>query len=334
MMIKRIFALFLRDLKVNTREFLSLYILIVPVILAIGINLLAPGINDTTVDLALIEDDNQEMVAYLEQFANIELVEDEEALIKRVEKRDQMIGIVPDDTGYHILAQGNEDDMVIQYAKMVKTYFDLDVSIEETNAVLYDFGKTVPPLKTKLVNGMLLMISVLAGMIISVNIIEEKGDNTISAIHLTPVSRLEYILGKSVIGVFMVIYGSIAMVLITGYNEINIIQLLLGIFSVTLLSMLIGFIEGIKNDDVMSAAGSVKMMFLPIGAAVVAIEILSDKWQILFYWIPFYWTYKGNAAILTGEATWSQILLYTGIVVVLCSAVFALLAPQVKKGLE
>jgi ABC-type multidrug transport system permease subunit len=245
-----------------------------------------------------------------------------------------MIGIVPDDTGYHILAQGNEDDMVIQYAKMVKTYFDLDVSIEETNAVLYDFGKTVPPLKTKLVNGMLLMISVLAGMIISVNIIEEKGDNTISAIHLTPVSRLEYILGKSVIGVFMVIYGSIAMVLITGYNEINIIQLLLGIFSVTLLSMLIGFIEGIKNDDVMSAAGSVKMMFLPIGAAVVAIEILSDKWQILFYWIPFYWTYKGNAAILTGEATWSQILLYTGIVVVLCSAVFALLAPQVKKGLE
>lgn len=333
-MLKRIFILFMRDLKVNTREFLSLYILVAPIILAVGINFLAPGISDTTVDIALIENDNPEMVEYFEQFANVDLLQDEEAVIKRVEKRDQIVGIIPEDNGYYILTQGNEDEMVINYAKMIKTYYDLEVSVEETNATIHTFGKTVPPLKTKLVNGMLLMISVLAGMMISINIIEEKGDNTISAVHLSPVTRFEFIIGKSMIGVFAVIIGSIAMVLITGYGDVNIFQMLLGIFSVTLISILIGFIEGIKNDDVMSAAGSVKMMFIPIAAAVAAIELLSDKWQKLFYWIPFYWTYKGNDAILTGEATWPQILLYTGIVIGLCGVVFALLAPQVKKGLE
>lgn len=333
-MFKRIWILFLRDLKVNSREFLTLYILVVPILLGIAINLLAPSINDTTVEIALIEGEDTQMASYLEEFAKVEQFENYEALEKRINERDNIVGITEVDGQTVVLAQGNEPESVTEFAKLIKTFYELDVDIEETSTTLHDFGKEKPPFKAMFVNLALLLTSVLAGMIISVNIIEDKGDNTISAIHLTPTSRATYILGKSMVGIFISVYGCIAILLLTGYGGVNLGQAILAILSVTVLSLLIGFIEGINNDDVMNAAAGVKMVFLPVAAAVAAVELLSDKWQMLFYWIPFYWSYKANVEILNETATWPQILLYVGLVLGLSSVVVVILAPKIRKGLE
>lgn len=56
-----------------------------------------------------------------------------------------------------------------------------------------------------MVNVALIFTSILGGMIIALNIVEEKTENTISAIHLSPVSRLGFIAGKSLIGVFILL---------------------------------------------------------------------------------------------------------------------------------
>ncbi|NLC66801.1 MAG: ABC transporter permease, partial [Clostridium sp.] len=74
-MFKRIWIIFKRDLKVNSKDFISLYIIIIPILFAVLINLFAPGINDTTISLALVEGENQKQVEYLEQFAKVELFE-------------------------------------------------------------------------------------------------------------------------------------------------------------------------------------------------------------------------------------------------------------------
>jgi ABC-2 type transport system permease protein len=184
-----------------------------------------------------------------------------------------------------------------------------------------------------LVNISLLMISVLGGMLISINIVEEKMDNTISAINVSPLSRAGFVFGKSLMGIFLAVYGSIALLWITGYGNVNVGQTMFAIGAVTLLSVVIGFIQGVVNDDIMNAAAGIKTLFLPIGAAVAAVEVLSDKWQILFYWIPFYWTYKGNEAILSYTATWPQIIFYTTIVLVLSGIVYVILAPKIRAGL-
>lgn len=334
MMIKKIWTIFLRDLKVNTRDFLALYILVIPIILAFGINLLTPSINNTSVNLALIEGDNAEQVSYLEDFANVELFKDAEAIEKRVGKRDNIIGILPGGDDYYVLQQGNETDEVMEYAKMLLTFYEEDVQIANSNAEIIDFGRTVPPFKKMLVNIMILMISVLGGMLIALNIVEEKVDRTIRAIHLSPVSRKIFILGKSIMGIFLPVYGTIAVVLITGFSDINYFQMLFFVLVSTVLSLLVGFIEGLNNDDVISAAANIKILFLPVAASVAAVELLSAKWQILFYWIPFYWAYKGNDAILSGTASWQQILLYSIIIIGLSAVVYIRLVPKIRKGLE
>lgn len=333
-MINKIWTIFLRDFKVNRRDFLAGYILVVPLLLALGINLLTPSVNNTSVNLALIASENPAQVNYLEDFANVELLKDAAAVEARVARRDNIIGILPEGNDYYLLQQGNEAEGVVDYARILLTFYEEDVQIANSNATIYDFGRTVPPLKKMLVNIMILLISIMAGMLIAINIVEEKVDRTIRAIHLSPVSRLAFLLGKSMMGIFLTVYGTIALLLITGFGDVNWLQMMIFVLISTLLSILVGFIQGLTNDDVMNAAANIKVMFLPVAAAIIAIEILSDKWQVLFYWVPFYWSYKGNDAILTQTATWPQVLGYSLIVLALSAVVFVKLVPKIRKGLE
>lgn len=332
-MFRKIWSIFMRDVQVNKRDFIALYILLAPLLFAFGIQALAPSVNDTTVRLALLETDDPAKAEYLEQFAMVEIFSDLQTLTARVDKRDNVVGIIPEGDTSYILTQGNEPESVTVFAKMLNSYHALGLDVSETTAKFETFGRTEAPLKKMLVNISLLFISVLAGMMISLNIVEEKMDNTVSAINVTPVTRAGFILGKSMVGLFLAIYGSIAIIWVTGFTDVNFGQMLLAIGSVTLLSLVIGLIQGLVNDDVISAAAGMKIMFLPVGAAVAAVELLSDNWQILFYWVPFYWTYKGNEAILSYTATWPQIILYTAIVLVLSGIVYIILAPKIRAGL-
>lgn len=333
-MLKKIWTIFMRDFKVNTRDFIALYILVVPVVFGFGIQALAPSVNDTTVRLAMLKSDNPVKAEYLEQFAKVEVFADMEDLTARVEKRDNIIAIISEGDSSYILTQGNEPESVMDFAKLVNSFYELELDVDETTAKFESFGRTESPLKKMLVNISLLFTSVLAGMMISLNIVEEKMDNTVSAINVSPISRVGFILGKSMMGMFLAIYGSVALVWITGYQNVNFGQMMLAIGSITLLSLVVGFIQGIANDDVMNAGAGMKMMFLPVAAAVAAVELLSDKWQILFYWVPFYWSYKGNEAILSYTSTWPQIIGYSAIVLALSSVVYYLLAPKIQKGLS
>jgi ABC-type multidrug transport system permease subunit len=333
-MFRRIWTIFKRDLRVNSKDFISLYILVVPILFAVLINLFAPGINDTTINLALIEGENESQVEYFQQFAKVELFENKDDIKERVEKRDAMIGIIPENGQYYIMTQGNEPKGFVDYAKLLNSFYELDINIEDSNGELIEFGRTVPPLKKTLVNVSILFISILGGMLIALNIVEEKVDNTLSAINLTPTSRITFVLGKSVMGILLSIFGSIALIFITGFGNVNLLQLLLVVLITSLLSILVGFIQGLTNKDIISAAGSIKLLFLPLIAGVLAIEMLADKWQKFFYWNPFYWAYKGNDVILSQSGTWGQILIYSGIVLALCGVVYFFLAPKIRKGLE
>lgn len=333
-MLKKIWAVAIRDLKVNTREMITIYLILAPVLLALVINALSPSINDTTVKLAMVENDNPAQVEYLENFARVSLYKDVDAIKERVERRDNYIGIVPEGDGYYILTQGNESAMVVDFAKALQSLYVLDAGIEDSNAEIIDFGREIPPLKKMLVNICIMMSSVLGGMLIAINIVEEKGDNTISAINVTPLSRMGFVLGKSIMGLFLPIYGSISIILITGFGGINIGQMLMVVLSASLLSLLIGFVEGLANDDMMTAAASFKMIFLPIAGVIAVAEAVSEKWQWTVWWMPYYWAYKGNDAVLSSSATWPQILLYTGIILVLCGVVYLVLSPKIKTGLS
>jgi hypothetical protein len=287
------------------------------------------------VEIALLKGENPEQVEFFKQFAKVELTDTAKNIEERVIKRDNIVGVLPGKNDeYFILTQGNEPAYVVDYVKNLTTFDHYDIGIEDSMAEIIDFGRDVTPLKKMMVNMAIMFTSILGGMIIALNIVEEKTENTISAIHVSPVSRLAYIAGKSLIGVFIPVVSTFLMLVITGFRDINFLHVFIMIITSCIISILIGFIEGINNDDVMNAAGNIKMLFLPLFGSVAAIELLEDKWQPLFYWIPFYWTYKGNDMILSNSGSFIDIIKYSGIVLGISAVVFMVLAPKIRKGLE
>jgi len=334
-MIKKIYLIFQRDLKTSVRNFITLYILVVPIIFAIIINVFSPGINDTTVEIALLEGENPQQSEYLKQFAKVELISTLEEIEDRVAKRDNIVAILPDQKDeYFILKQGNEPDYIIDYVRNLTAFDHYEIGMEDSIADIEDYGRDIPPLKKLMVNIAMMFSSILGGMIIALNIVEEKNDNTISAIHLSPVSRIGFIAGKSMIGIIIPMVGTLLILIITGFRDINFFHAFIMVATSCIISILVGFIEGINNDDVMNAAGNMKMLFLPLFGSVAGEELLADKWQVLFYWIPFYWTYKGNDLVLSNSGSWIDIMKYAGIVFGISVVVFLLLAPKIRKGLE
>ena len=271
MRIKKIFFIFQRDVKTSVRNFITLYILVVPIIFAIMINVFSPGINDTTVEIILLENENQEQSEYFKQFATVELSTSIDSIEERVKRRDNIVGVLPNgENEYYILTQGNEPDYVVDYVRKLITFNYYDIGMEDSIAEIVDYGRDIPPLKKIMVNTAIIFTSILGGMIIALNIVEEKTDNTISAIHLSPVSRMEFIAGKSMIGIIVPIVGTFLLVFITGFRDINYLYVLLMVATSCIISVLIGFIEGINNDDVMNAAGNMKLLFLPLFGSIAA----------------------------------------------------------------
>jgi ABC-2 type transport system permease protein len=334
-MFKKMLIIFGRDVSVIHRDVMSIFMIFIPIVLAIAVNLFAPGIEDTTVNLAFIEGENPAAAAYMEDFANITEHKDYASLEQRVLRRDNVMGIVGKGEDAYILTQGNEPEGIVEYAKLLKTYYETGRQIEDSTATIESFGVKTPPMKMLWANMGILLTSMLAGMYISLNIVEEKMDNTISAINVAPITRTAWIFGKSMMGILIALIGCVTMVLIMGIaGNVNFAQLLIFVFISSLISIMIGFLQGLNSDDVMTAVGSTKMIFFPLAASVAAYEFIVDKWQWTFWWSPFYWVYKGNKAILNGDLSWLQLLLYGGIILGIAALVFAYTAPRIRKGLE
>lgn len=336
-MFYKMFQLFKRDLKVGTRDFITVYIMVFPLLFAAFIQIFTPGLADTTVSLAVVAEEGEALVDYLSDFSKVEVFSSLTELEDRVSRRDHMVGVLKDEAGgFYLLTEGNEPDYVLDLARQLVAlkHFDLEEGPGPDRVFFVSRGQSIPPLKKMLVNVALMFNAVLGGMIIALNIVEEKTDNTLAALHVTPISRLAYMLGKSLIGLVVPLVGSVLLLLLTGFYDVNLFHATLLLLSSCLISILLGFIEGINNDDIMNAAGNIKVLFLPMLGAMAGIEFLSDKWQPLFYWIPFYWTYKGNDLVLSKQGSSLTIIFYVGLVLLISMVVFLILAPRIRKGLE
>ena len=333
-MIKKILVIFKKDLLSSRRDAMATYIMVIPLLLATGITLFAPGLNDTTVKLAMLKSDDARHIEYMEQFSKVELFSSMDELERRVAKRDDIAAIVPSGHSYEIILQGNESEVVEEYAVQLNTLYELGATREETTARLISFGRKVPPLKAKLVNMLIAMTIMLAGMLIAMSIVEEKAENTISAINVTPISQTGFVMGKSFLGGVSALLGIIGAVLITGFYDINWFMVVLVGLTSMVLSLVIGFLQGLSSEDVMEAAGSVKLLFLPIAGSIAVYEFLGAKWQWTMYWSPFYWAYKANNLILSKTADWGTVLFCTAMVLGLSLVVYFAAIPKIRKGLS
>ena len=148
-MLSKVIRIFRKDVKIATRDTMLIYIIFIPILLAVGILLFAPGITDRATTVAMLSSDSQEYIDYIETYAQVELFSNMDELERRVLKRDDVAGIVTDGDSYQVIVEGNEGPQTGGMAEMLNAFYELGATRENTTAELVSFEKTVPPLSGK-----------------------------------------------------------------------------------------------------------------------------------------------------------------------------------------
>ncbi len=323
-----------RDLKSGTRDFLIIYIMIAPFLLAFILRALIPSAGSATINIAVDDTISKTMITYLEDYGKVEQLDSIENIKTRVTKMDDVFGLVKTEHGYEIINQGNEIEGGIEMLQFIVDSYknkDLELPVE---VKISDIGKTLSPLKQYGANFWIVFGSVFGGMIILLALVEEKMENTLAAVNVAAISKMEFVIGKGLLGFIVPIIGTAGTLWILGFNDLNIGMTIVTVISIAIISVIIGFGIGVVNKEPIGAVASMKMVFIPIMASVFGGIFLADKWQFLLYWSPFYWAYRSIDAIILKTATWNMILLNSGLIIALTAVVFLLLSKRIRNGLN
>ena len=328
------FKVLKKDTKIATRDMLLIYIILIPLLLAVGIRLLAPGIADSDLRIAMLNSDRQEVIHYMQQVAEVELFDKPEELQERILKRDDLVAIVSNESHFDIITEGNEDPAYIDSAAHLAALYELGAVKEQTTANLFSLQQSVPKIRTMLADILIEIIIMLGGMIIALGIIDEKNSNTISAVRVSSLSMNQFISGKCALGCLVVLISITLSMIILDYTHINWMMLFIISLCTMILSGVFGLLQGVISGDIIEAAAGVKILMVPIIAAILVYHLVSENWQWVMYWNPFYWAYKANNMILSQTANWSEVLLWSGLVLILSLLMIRSMKTRISEGLK
>ena len=331
---RKFLAVISRDIKSGTRDWLIIYLSVAALLIALILRALIPGVNSSAMNVVFVEGTDTDLIAHVASHAKVGAVSDEAALRERILRMDDVLGVLVDGEQYKIIKQGNEVMPLEDTLKFVLNTYkgeSIDLPIQITFS---DIGWEISPLKLEGGSLLIIFTTVFGGMLIVLNLVEEKMSNTLSAINVSPISRTVFILGKGALGFAIPIIGSIGSVLILGFAGINYGMFIVSVICIALISIIIGFSIGVVNNEPISAIASMKMIFLPVLASIFGAMFLADQWHFVLYWSPFYWAYDSIHAILLNEATWQQVLVNAGIIIGLTGLVFLALRKRIAHGLR
>lgn len=333
---KKIFGVLARDIRSTVKDGLALWVIIIPLLFAVIINLVSPGIIDTTINFAVHTSVDTQRITALKKIARVHTYNTTNAVNERVLRRDEVFGILPaDNSTIKIIAQGNESESSTRLAKGLNALYDLNaLNLQESRVSFADFGKKTQPLKTSLSISLLLIVTIVASMLTALNLIDEKSDKTIRAVNVTPMKQTVYLLSKAILGFLVLIIDSVAVLFILGITTISWIQMFMMLISIGVLSAILAFIMGLNSRDFIEAAGTMKLLMLPLVASILVYELTSDAWHYTVWWSPFFWAYKGLHEIMNGVSSWKNISIYTLVILFLCALVFKLSTKKIRKGLN
>lgn len=296
-----------REFKLIFRNGISLYMVFAPALLAIVFILVFGAVNETTLKLAADHTVGAATIRKLEKIADVSTYETTARMQDRVRSSDAVAGITMDGGTLKLVFEGNEGEEYISSAsELVGMALNAPDAVTQykTEAVKAKGGLAY---QVSMVS-VLLMSLFVGGATVGLSIVDERENNVVRAIAVSPLHFAEFVTSKLIPAVILGLVGIATAVLIMGKGSELAAFLLLALCSAGVLGMML-FAVGAFAANQVAAIGALKLMMplaliLPISAIFVA-----DKWQPLYYVLPMYWQYRAVDAILKGaDAVWPTLL--------------------------
>lgn len=331
-MLKRVLNFIQKDFTSAMRNNVVIYGSLFPILLAIGLSLFLPGVQSMKLTVAIDGDVEQKVIEGWKKYANVEVYDSRDKVQKRVEKPDDVAGVVKKNSEYVILLEGNETGEAKEIATVL-----LDAVLSGKLESQYEhisLGKTNSGLREVSASILLLTAILIGGFIIGFNIVDEKETKAIKALAVSPLKLGEFLVSHALVCLISGIVLAFISSLIFFGTGVNYLWVLVSIICSTGVGMVLGFIIGGFADSLISAIAIVKVVMLffvgiPIGSLFVP---MSFQW--IFFIFPHYWAFQSYRNIYGGSNLVAGFGLTNILALTLSLIALVLLVPTLKKRLK
>lgn len=298
MNLKTIFSLFRQDLTNAMRDNLVIYMLIAPLLLALGARVLLPSLEETKLTYAVESAVDQTVIDGLEALGDVALFDGREEVIARVERSDDVPGIVRDGDTFTVYLEGNEpqgEEIAAMVMSSVLHEDEVSTFVHEelraSRSLISEYGAVV-----------LVMLAVMIGaLVMGFLMVDDKETNAIQALAVSPLTMAQYLLAR---GLFAVIFGAIIALIssaILAGTAVNYALLLVGFLVAGSVGLIIGYILGGFAGNQLEAIGLIKIVMFAYLTIPILTIFVPHNWQWAFYLLPNYWMFKIFENLFVGQ---------------------------------
>jgi ABC-2 type transport system permease protein len=323
---KSVFAGCARELKLITRDSITLYLTLSPAVFAVVFLFVFAGAGEAATLLAVERNFPQALTAKLEAVAEVEYAENLERLKGRVAGTDSVAGVYLQDGEVRVLVEGNEGPgfadarrKLVSAALGAEGTDDTFEAVEGPTSLVYRVSMAC----------ILLLALFIGGAALGLGGVNERESGVIRALSVSPMGLWGYVTAKIIPALLLGMAGVSACALILGRWDALPRFILLALCGVFVSGILIFLIIAFAGNQI-AAVGVLKMImpvFLIVG---ISAAFIPEQWRFLYYALPMYWQYAAIDAILAGGRPAFPLLLVLATSVPWFAAVMVLFTKKVQ----
>lgn len=296
--LKAIYSLFRQDLTNALRDNIILYMIVAPILLAIGARVLLPSLEVSTLQFATETALSEEMLTDLRQLGDVELFDTPEAVQERVERSDDVFGIAVVDDEFVVVLEGNEPEGETTANLIMSTLLKDEATASIYHEQLDEAGSRL----TEYAAVILAMIAVMmGGMSAGFIMVDEKESKAVRALAVSPLTMTQYTIARGFFAVMIsTVVAMIGSAILMG-TTINYAQLAIACLIASGVGLVLGYVVGGFANNQFEAMALIKVVsFLFLTVPILSIFI-PENWQLLLAWLPNYWMFKMFENLFVGQ---------------------------------
>jgi ABC-2 type transport system permease protein len=340
MSLRSILVLLKKELVNNAKNFMVVYVIVMPIILSLLITLVFGDLFSTTPELGYVDEGDSKFVSLISDidFVDAQQYDSADDLTIAVENGAVDIGVVIPANFDNAITEGEQTNihLLVWGERVLKDQAVLDSTLRDlfTNMAGYESAVAVEPvmlgeasksktIQERLLPMMVLMAVVLGGIIVpAMSLVEEKEKKTLKALVVTPTSMEDIFVAK---GLFGVIAGVLMAVIILVINQMfgtgtDIILVTLIIAAIA--SAAGGVMLGASFKDTTSLMAVVKATGIVLYAPGI-IQIFPDIPQWIAKIFPTYYMIGPITEVTQNGGGWSDVTLDLTILIIMTIALIA-----------
>lgn len=347
---KQLIQVFIIDLRMNLKHWMGAYMIIVPMAILIILRFFIPSMESTNTTLAIVTEGpnavKQEMVEVLNPYAKIKEVSSVEAMEQKLRGIGSVEGLYWDDENekyVSVLEKSPKGNSAFSVAsQIIRQHYYHVANVDSEPIVTFEVGvpeelsdrSVISPVASTGGSIFFVFMIIISGFIIGLGIVDDKENGTDRAILVSPVTKTEYFIGKSLYPLILILVYAIIALLVLGLMDVNILQVYtLAIVSLST-TLLFGLLLGALAKNENEAIGVGKLLSWVVMLAILGGTLLPDNWQWAVWWAPFYWIFDMMEGVFTKDIEWIEIAWKSAITIGLTGVFTLLLRKKISKGLS